>query len=62
MLAGLMIARLFRLTGGVLLLIGLLLWAFLPIHLVVPPYLLTPLLALGYSAWCWHSYRTRGDN
>jgi hypothetical protein len=59
---GLKIARFFLIAGGTLLVAGLLLWALLPIHFTLPPYLLTPLLALGYGAWCWRAYRTRGDN
>jgi hypothetical protein len=62
MLSGLKIARFFLIAGGVLLLAGLLLWAFLPFHLTLPPYLVAPLLALGYGAWCWRSYRTRGEH
>ena len=61
MLAGLKIAHFFLIAGGALLLVGLILWAVLPIHLTLPPYLLAPLLALGYGAWCWRSDRTRGD-
>ncbi len=58
MFAGLSIARCFLITGAAFALVGLLLWAFLPVHLTLPPYLFTPLLALGYGFHCWRSTRT----
>ena len=59
MLAGSRIARFFLVAGAALLVIGLLLWALLPIHLLMPPYLFAPLLAIGYGFWCWRRYRTK---
>ena len=61
MLAGLRIARFFLIAGVALLVMGLLLWALLPIHLTMPPYLFASLLALGYGSWCWRRYRTKDD-
>jgi predicted membrane metal-binding protein len=58
MLAGLSIARCFLILGAALTVIGLLLWAFLPVHLALPPFFFTPLLALGYGFYCWRSART----
>jgi hypothetical protein len=45
-------AHWFLLGGGVLALLGLILWAALPIKSSLPPYFLTPLLALGYGLFC----------
>lgn len=58
MVAGFSIARCFLIAGAALAIVGLLLWALLPIHLTLPPYLFTPLLALGYGFYCWRSART----
>ena len=51
--------RVFLAMGAGLLVLGLLLWALVPISSPVPPYLVTPLLALAYGAWCWHGHRAR---
>ena len=56
----LFIMRLFLLTGGLLAVFGLILWFTLPIPLLLPPYLVTALLALGYGVYCWQSGRPRG--
>jgi hypothetical protein len=48
----LFMARLFLIGGGMLAIIGFILWFVLPIKLVFPPFLLTTLLALGYGACC----------
>jgi len=55
----LFMTRLFFMTGGLLLVIGLVLWFTLPIPSMFPPYLATALLALGYGAYCWQSDRFR---
>ncbi len=57
MLAGFPIARWFLLGGAVLGVASLLLWALLPVHLSLPPYFFTPLLALGYGFYCWRRAR-----
>jgi hypothetical protein len=57
MFAGLSIARCFFIAGATLMVASLLLWALLPVHLVLPPYLFTPLLALGYGFTCWRRDR-----
>jgi len=49
------IAQWFLITGAAFAVIGLLIWALLPIHLALPPYLFTPVLALGYGAYCRRS-------
>jgi hypothetical protein len=59
MLAAEWIARWFCIAGGALLLLGLALWIFLPIHFVLPPYFFTPLLALGYGIYCWRRAHRR---
>ena len=59
MLPGLRIARIFCFTGGGLFLLGLLLWAILPIHFSLPPYLCSPILAIGYGIYCWKRAQTR---
>lgn len=59
MLAGFSIARFFCLAGGALALISLVLWVILPVHLVLPPYFFTPILAVGYGIWCWRRTRER---
>jgi len=46
-------AKVYLIGGAVLALVSLLLWFFLPIASTLPPFLLTPLLALGYGAYCW---------
>ena len=48
----LFMARLFWMGGGLLALIGLILWLALPIPSMLPPYLATALLALGYGVAC----------
>jgi hypothetical protein len=48
----LFIARWFLLGGGVLAVIGLILWIALPIRSMIPPYLVTTLLAIGYGGFC----------
>jgi hypothetical protein len=57
MLAGFSIARFFCLTGGALALVGLILWAVLPLRMTLPPYFFTPILAVGYGLWCWRRVR-----
>ena len=52
MLERLFLARLFLITGGILAATGLVLWLALPIRPMVPPYLGTALLALGYGVYC----------
>ena len=47
----LFIARLFWIVGGVLALLGAVLWFTVPIRPMFPPYVVTALVALGYSAW-----------
>jgi hypothetical protein len=51
--ARLFMARLFLIGGGLLAVIGLILWVALPISTRFPPYLATVLLALGYGVFCW---------
>jgi hypothetical protein len=46
----LFMARLFLMGGGLLALIGLILWFTLGIPSMFPPYLATAVLALGYGA------------
>jgi uncharacterized membrane protein len=46
-------ARLFLIGGGLLAVIGLILWFVLPIASMFPPYAVTALLALGYGGACW---------
>ena len=48
----LFIARFFLIGGGLLVVIGLILWFVLPISSALPPYLVTAVLALGYGAAC----------
>ena len=48
----LFMARLFLLGGGLLVVISLILWFWLRIPSMFPPYLATALLALGYGAVC----------
>jgi hypothetical protein len=62
MLAGFSIARCFLLAGAALAVTGLLLWLWLPVRLVLPPYFFTPLLALGYGFYCWGRDRRRRTN
>ena len=50
-------ARLFLTTGGLLAVIGLILWVALGIPLKFPPYLPTALLALIYGVTCWRRGR-----
>jgi len=46
------IVRLFLLGGGLLAVLGLVLWFALPIKLTLPPFLPTALLALAYGLIC----------
>lgn len=46
------LARWLLIGGGVLAILGLILWFALPVSMPFPPYLLTALLALGYGAYC----------
>jgi FtsH-binding integral membrane protein len=48
----LFMARLFWIVGGVLALLGAVLWFTVPIRPMFPPYVVTALAALGYSFWC----------
>jgi hypothetical protein len=50
-------ARFFLIGGVVLALLGVVLWLVLPIHMTLPPYLVTALLALAYGAVCLKSPR-----
>lgn len=59
MLPGFWIARCFAVAGGALAVVSLLLWVILPIHMALPPYFLTPILAVGYGIWCWRRTRAR---
>lgn len=45
-------ARLFWIVGGALAVVGAVLWFTVPIRPMFPPYVVTALVALGYSAWC----------
>jgi len=45
-------ARLFWIVGGVLAVLGAVLWLTVPIRPMFPPYVVTALVALGYSFWC----------
>jgi hypothetical protein len=45
-------ARLFLIGGGLVAVLGVLLWFVLPIPAMFPPFLLTALLALGYGIYC----------
>jgi len=54
------LTRLFLSTGGLLAVIGLILWFTLPIPSLFPPYLVTAVLTLGYGVYCWQSGRSRG--
>ncbi|MEI9999718.1 MAG: hypothetical protein WDO13_11450 [Verrucomicrobiota bacterium] len=47
------ITRLFLATGGVLAVLGGLLWLVLPFRPTVPPYLSSALLALAYGVYVW---------
>jgi hypothetical protein len=53
----LFLARLFLIGGAALALVGLVLWFALPIPSQLPPFVLTPLLALAYGAFCWQLHR-----
>jgi hypothetical protein len=54
-------AQRFFIGGGVLLVVGLILWLVLPIKLGYPPFLLTALLCLIYGGVCLRqSRRPRG--
>jgi hypothetical protein len=53
------IARLFCFAGAGLFLLGLLLWLLLPVHSTLPPYLFSPLLAIGYGIYCWKRAQPR---
>ena len=45
-------ARLFWIVGGVIAVLGAVLWFTVPIRPMFPPYVVTALFALLYSAWC----------
>ena len=47
------IARFFCLAGAALAVAGLVLWAALPMSLLLPPYLFTAMLAIFYGCFCW---------
>ena len=47
------IEYLYAFAGGALFLLGLILWWLLPIHFTLPPYLFSPMLAIGYGIYCW---------
>jgi hypothetical protein len=53
-------ARWFLIGGGVLAVIGLVLWRTLPVAMEFPPYLATAVLALGYGAFCLGKGRSGG--
>lgn len=57
----LFIARLFWIAGGVLVVLGAVLWFLIPIRPMFPPYLVTALAALGYSLWCRRHARAASD-
>ena len=57
----LFMARLFWIVGGVLAVLGAVLWFTVPIRPMFPPYLATSLLALAYGAWCWRKARAAGN-
>lgn len=48
----LFMARLFWIVGAVLAVLGAVLWFTVPIRPMFPPYVVTALVALGYSFWC----------
>jgi uncharacterized membrane protein len=48
----LFMTRLFLIGGGLLAVVGLILWFTLPIPSMFPPYIVTALLALGYGVYC----------
>jgi hypothetical protein len=48
----LFMARLFWIVGAVLAVLGAVLWFTVPIRPMFPPYVVTALAALLYSAWC----------
>jgi hypothetical protein len=48
----LFMARLFWIVGGVLAVFGAVLWFTVPIRPMFPPYVVTAVVALAYSAWC----------
>ena len=56
----LFMARLFLLGGGLLAVVGLILWFALPIPSMFPPYLVTALFALGYGVVCRRRGRVPG--
>lgn len=60
----LLMTRLFLISGGLLAVIGLILWLTLPIPSMFPPYLVTALLALGYGVACsgWNPFRGPGKS
>ena len=47
-----LIARWFLWGGGLLAIVGLILWITLPIRGTFPPYLVTALLAMAYGEFC----------
>jgi hypothetical protein len=48
----LFLVRLFLMSGGLLAVVSLILWFWLRIPSMFPPYLVTALLALGYGGFC----------
>jgi hypothetical protein len=46
------IARVFLIAAAVLALASAALWWLLPIRMQVPPYVVSPVLALGYGLFC----------
>ena len=53
----LFLARLFLIGGMTLAAIGVALWLALPIASTLPPFVLTPVLALVYGTFCWRRSR-----
>jgi hypothetical protein len=53
----LFLARMFLISGVLLVAVSLVLWFVLPIPMMFPPYLATALLALGYGAFCLRDNR-----
>ena len=54
-------ARWFFRVGGGLILLGLIVWALLPVKSGLPPFIVTGVLALLYSAFCWRRSRDAGE-
>jgi FtsH-binding integral membrane protein len=58
----LFMARLFWIVGGGLAVLGAVLWFTVPIRPMFPPYVVTSVVALGYSAWCRRRASRRNDS